>query len=353
MAGDLVVAIAALQSYAECCLHRPALPPSPAEPFPPHPLRGPGLATVLATEDFGCWEASLARTLGHHSSELLSPSQPFKASFRLGNLGPFSVLHLQGRGRLRLNREQRELSVLWLPLRGISEERINGQSWLSEPGTGLLFQPGDVMEGATSETIEGLSILIPPGLHRRPSRPASPLLAAGPLHQRILARSRALAVAAALQFAGAEFAADPLTEVLREWTDRQEQPIRRERITARRRRDTVESARQWMAARLPERFSLEDLSQAVGVSPRQLQYSFQQERGRSPMAEAKRLRLHRLRSLLLDPSQDQRRVTELMVAAGLIASGVTSADYRNWCGEYPAQTRQRRLGRDRDPADEA
>jgi hypothetical protein len=71
------------------------------------------------------------------------------------------------------------------------------------------------------------------------------------------------------------------------------------------------------------------------------------------MAEAKRLRLQRLRSLLLDPSHDQRRVTDQMVAAGLIASGVTSADYRNWCGESPRQTRLRRLDCKKDPADEA
>jgi AraC-like DNA-binding protein len=311
------------------------------------------LATVLHTDDFGCWQSALANTLGHHRSELLSPAKAFRAHFRMGSLGPFTVLHLQGRGRLRLNREQREQSLLWLPLRGISEERINGQSWLAEPGSGLLFQPGDAMEGQTGELIEGLSILIPHGLHRRPARPSSPLLAAGPLHQRVLAAARALAVAAAHQFGGAEVAADQLTEALRAWTDWQEQPLRRERITARRRRHTVESARQWMADRLPERFSMEELSQAVGVSPRQLQYSFQEERGRSPMAEAKRLRLQRLRSLLLDPSHDQRRVTELMVAAGLIASGVTSADYRNWCGESPSQTRLRRLGRDGDPADAA
>jgi len=326
---------------------------SNAQPPNHDALHGAGLATVLNTQDFACWETAVATILGHHRSELLSPTKPFQVHFRLGQVGAFSVLHLQGRGRLRLSREQCEQSVLWLPLRGISEERINGQSWLAEPGTGLLFQPGDVMEGETSETIEGLSILIPPGIHRRPSRSGSPLLAAGPVHQRILASARALAVAAALQVAGAELAADQLTELLREWSDRQEQPFHRERLTARRRRDTVESARQWMAARLPERFSLEDLSQAVGVSPRQLQYSFQEEQGRSPMAEAKRLRLQRLRSLLLDPSHDQRRVTELMVAAGLIASGVTSADYRNWCGENPGQTRLHRLGRDRDPADEA
>ena len=317
------------------------------------PLHGAGLATALNTRDFGCWEAAVETTLGHHRSELLGPTKQFQAHLRVGQVGAFSVLHMRGFGRLRLCREQREQSVLWLPLRGITAERINGESWLAEPGTGFLFQPGDVMEGETSETIEGLSILIPPGLHRRPSRLAAPLLAAGPLHQRILASARALAVGAALQLAGVELAADQLTEVLRQWSDLQEQPFRRERLTSRRRRDTVEAARQWMAARLPERFSLEVLSQAVGVSPRQLQYSFQEERGRSPMAEAKRLRLQRLRSLLLDPSHDQRLVTELMVAAGLIASGVTSADYRNWCGEYPGQTRRRRLGLDRDPADEA
>ncbi len=58
------------------------------------------------------------------------------------------------------------------------------------------------------------------------------------------------------------------------------------------------------------------------------------------MAEAKRMRLRRLRALLRDPAQDRRSVAELMAASGLIASGVTSADYRRWCGEHPKQTRR-------------
>lgn len=53
-------------------------------------------------------------------------------------------------------REQWGHSVLWLPLRGLSEERINGSPWLAEPGMGLLFQPGDRMQGETSEEIEGV-----------------------------------------------------------------------------------------------------------------------------------------------------------------------------------------------------
>ena len=304
--------------------------------------QGEGLATVLDTTDFGCWEAAVVSSLGSHRSELLEPRQPFQARFRAGRIGSYGVLHMEGRGRLRLCREQRECSVLWVPLRGMIREHVNGQPWLVEPGTGLLFHPGDVMEGETSEELEGLSILIPPELHGRPERPGSPLLAAGTLQQEVVASARLLATAAAEQPPGAEHAADRFTEALRAWTAWQEQPDRRERITTVRRRESVERARQWMASRLRERFSLQELSQAVGLSPRQLQYNVLQELGRSPMAEAKRLRLQRLRTLLLDPALDHRGVAELMEAAGLLASGVTAADYRRWCGESPRYTRLRR-----------
>jgi transcriptional regulator GlxA family with amidase domain len=97
-----------------------------------------------------------------------------------------------------------------------------------------------------------------------------------------------------------------------------------------------------MAARLEQRFSLEELSTALDMSPRQVQYSFRDELGRTPMEEAKRLRLHRLRDLLRNPREDQRSVAELMVACGLVASGVTSADYRRFWGENPSSTRRLR-----------
>lgn len=105
-------------------------------------LQRAGLAPVLNTDDFGCWEAALATTLGHHHSELLDARDPFEAHFRIGQLGPYGVMHLRGQGRLRLLREQWGHSVLWLPLRGLSEERINGSPWL-----------GDAMQGQTSEEI--------------------------------------------------------------------------------------------------------------------------------------------------------------------------------------------------------
>lgn len=305
-------------------------------------LQGNGLTTVLATRDFGCWEAAVASTLGHHRSERLEAAKAFAAHLRVGQVGGVSVLHLNGRGRLRLIREQQGQSVLWLPLRGMTAERINGQSWLAEPGTALLFQPGDAMDGETSEELEGLSILIPAELHHPSPSFSSPLLAEGPLQQAILTSARQLAGAVARQPAGAAHAADQFIEALRAWREWQQQPLRRERITARRRRDTVQEARAWMGDRLDQRFGVVELSGALEVSTRQLQYSFLQELGRSPMAEAKRLRLQQLRRLLLDREQDHRSIAELMVASGLIASGVTSADYRRWCGESPRRTRLRR-----------
>lgn len=302
-------------------------------------ITGEGLSCILNTKDFGCWQAAVSASLGYHSSELLCNDSPFAACFHIGQLGGFTLLHMRGEGRLRLKREQHQCSVLWLPLCGLSEECINGHAWLAEPGMGLLFHPGDAMVGETSRQVEGVSILIPPDLIHWPPVPHQPLLWQGPLHQAILSCARRLVAVAANQPAGAEHAADQLSDALHAWSSWIEHPPEFERITSRRRRSMVGQAQEWMATRLTDRFEVGALSQAMNVSIRQLQYSFLQELGHSPMAEAKRLRLQRLRNLLLDPAQNQRSIAELMTAAGLIASGVTSADYRGWCGESPRETR--------------
>lgn len=305
-------------------------------------LAGAGLRTVLHTADFGCWDDAVSRHLGHHRSECLDPGSAFHAHMRQGQLAEFGVLHLCGRGAIRLVREQCGQAVLWLPLRGLGEETINGTAWLSEPGTGLLFLPGDCMDGRTSPEMEGISILIPPEHLPPPLAPGVPLLQAGTTAQGLLQTARELVSAAALQPAGAEYAAEGFTEALRYWRDDQDPDRRsRERASVRRRRHTVQAAQEWMDSQLSQRFSSEALAQAVAVSPRQLQYDFQAELGRTPMAELKRRRLHRLRRLLLDPARREQSIAALMGEAGLLASGVTGAEYRRWCGELPRETRQR------------
>jgi len=269
---------------------------------------------------------------------------PFEAQIRAGAVDEFQVLWLQGSGQLELQREQCGHGVLWLPLQGLSHEAINGEEHLAEPGMALLFRPGDVMQGRTSEAISGVSIVLPEAAHSIPSVHGAPLLHQGPAARRVLEAAWQLVECAAHPKAGARFAAEALVDALHQWEEHNSPAQSDERLGAERRRRTVADACQWMDLHLADRFSVLELSCAVHVSVRSLQYSFQEELGCTPMAYAKRLRLRRLRRSLQDPSLAVRSIAELMEACGLLACGVTAADYRQWCGEPPRRTRQRLMG---------
>lgn len=260
-----------------------------------------------------------------------------------GAVEEFAVLLLQGRGQVELLREQCGHGVLWLPLQGWSHERLNGEDRLAEQGMGLLFRPGDVMHGCTSETIAGVSILLPQdrliGLDA-----CSPLLCQGVADRRLITAALQLVETAAYPRPGASFAAEALVDALQVWSDRSSAAAVREQASAAHRSRLVAQACDWMEHHLAERFSVVDLSQALHVSARSLQYSFQAELGSTPMGQAKRLRLRRLHHLLQDDDLRSRSIAELMEASGLLACGVTASDYREWCGESPRQTRQRRHG---------
>lgn len=81
-----------------------------------------------------------------------------------------------------------------------------------------------------------------------------------------------------------------------------------------------------MQQHLGDRFSLQELSVALGTPARTLQASFQQELGCTSMAQAKRPRLRRLRKLLLDHDQATSSISDLMATSSLLACGATAAD---------------------------
>lgn len=303
-------------------------------------LKAPALTPLLHSNDFDQWETVVGHSLGEHRSTLRSPAKSFMARMAFGQAGPVQLLHLEGQGQIDLHRVQGSPhAVLWLPLQGWSRERINGTWQLAEPGEALVLRPGDVLEGATSTRLEGLSILLPAD-RLNPGLPAR--IGCG-RHNRAL-------VNAALQFAkavaagqpGAHHAALALLDAIQTWELHTAllQGEQRERITAVRRRAYVEQASAWMDLHIEEAIDIHRIATAVGVSVRTLQYAFLDDRGHSPMAELKRLRLRRLRQLLLDPEQRQQSTAELMVRAGLLACGATAADYRRYCGESPRETRQ-------------
>lgn len=306
---------------------------------PSPPLDAPGLRMLLSSSDFGEWDALVASTLGHHRSRLLPGAGSFSARMCAGAVDEFQVLRIQGRGQVELLREQCGHGVLWLPLQGLTQETVNGVEHLAEPGKGLLFRPGDALHGITSEELLGYSILIPER-YLQGAATASVLIDRGPLQRRLISAAHLVAEAAGWQPLGACHSAAVLAEALHQWCN----PLLTgpsERISSRRRRDTVARACHWISLHLAERFSVVELSQAMEVSVRTLQYAFQEELGHTPMAEAKRQRLQKLRRLLQHPSLRLQSIAALMEASGLLACGATAASYRRWCGESPNQTRLR------------
>lgn len=301
---------------------------------------GPALTPVLDSHDFDQWRQVIESTLGDHRSTLGSPSGSFRTRVAIGPAGPLQVLHLQGQGQMELQRIQdAKKAVLWLPLQGLSQERINDHWEIAEPGEALLMRPGDRLEGITSLRLEGLSIVLPPD-HLQSNLPAR--IGAGQKNRALVKAAIAFAEAVAVERAGAEHAALELLDALQSWELQtsllQGQP--RERITAVRRRAYVEQASQWMGVHLDEAIDIRRIAMAIGVSTRTLQYAYLDDRGHSPMAELKRLRLRHLRQLLLATEQHQHSTAELMVRAGLLACGATAADYRRYYGESPRETRQ-------------
>lgn len=116
---------------------------------------------ILHTKDFSEWEAEIKRQLGMHQSHLLSNSEHFDVCCHLAQVGPLHLLHLQGKGELELNRTQLNGGVLWVPLKGVSEERINGRVVQAKRGQAILIRPHDHLYGLTSLEMSGLSVILP------------------------------------------------------------------------------------------------------------------------------------------------------------------------------------------------
>lgn len=300
--------------------------------------RGHGLQPVLHTNDFSEWEAATTAHLGHHRSLLHGRSTDFRACFRSGQAGPLQLLHLQGRGVLELEREQVGAAVLWIPLRGTAQERLNGQLLEINPGEALLIRPGDQLRGRTPAELEGLSLLLPAAEFS--GTPASlRLLGAQPGQQRLLAQARLLWQATKRRDPGRAHAArqllDQLADLLAAPTNAAPHPS----MSQRRRWQLVQDAEQWMAARLDQAFGIGDLAAALEVPKRTLQHAFTQELGRSPLARARQLRLRALRHALQDPGQSSPSIAELMGRCGLLACGATARAYAACYGELPRNTR--------------
>lgn len=104
----------------------------------------------------------------------------------------------------------------------------------------------------------------------------------------------------------------------------------------------VRRAQSFIEGRAGDDLSVAVIAQAAGVSPRALQYAFQQHLGCTPLAYLRRVRLDLVRRSLRDGSVTS--VADAAVRLGFFNPGRFAADYRREFGENPRDTLRRARG---------
>jgi AraC-like DNA-binding protein len=322
----------------------------------PIPIKSPipAFKRLFHTNDFSQWEAEIRRNVGTHQSHLRSNAEAFHACCHAAHVGALEILHLQGKGELELKRTQLERGLLWLPLKGVTQERINGTVVQASRGQAILFRPLDQLHGWTTADMSGLSVLLPKHFFTKAAegKDQDRCGRAGRQPQALLCQERAsdkAVITLVLQLSRAIARRDPSSHILASYLlDQLEQnvsatpspPSKRQSLGAIRRWQVVQDASQWMDAHLTEPFRIGDVAAALGTPTRTIQQAFADELGRAPLAQAKLLRLHALRQHLQDPEQQSLGVATQMANCGLPASGETAQAYRACFGERPSQTKK-------------
>ena len=295
------------------------------------------------TRQFEEWEHHLSQAIGHHRSTLLTPEVPFTSRMTVFQAEGAAAVCLEGESSLRLHRWQPPSQLLlWLPQHGWVQDRINGRALLAEPGTAMLCLPGDELLGDTSCYLKGVSILLPITALRAPSPWqgfSARHLVQGSEVRALIETAHQLVAALAAGAPEASWLAGVLADHLLFWRDLAVQQPSDRSLGAVERRRQLRRARDWIEAHLHEPLRVTELADALHLSTRSLQFCFRQEIGHSPLEEIRRLRFRRLRQLLTTAPPLEGGLEALFQQCGLTGSAFTRRQYRQWCGETPAQSR--------------
>lgn len=105
-------------------------------------------------------------------------------------------------------------------------------------------------------------------------------------------------------------------------------------------RSYVCESMRWLTEHSASRISLQNLAQAINVTPRTIQVGFQKHFGLSPMRWLKLWRLGMLRRLVFRPGTSQQTFSNLILQSQLGAMSTVVATYRSIYGTTPHQDYQ-------------
>jgi AraC-like DNA-binding protein len=305
-------------------------------------MEGNVRTTVHKSVVFEEWSDHLTATIGHHSSTPLSPEIPFSATMKVFEWDEVSVVQLSGSSSIRLHRHQPDdRVVIWLPVEGWVQERVNGEMRCAEPGTAMVFLPGDELVGETSRSLCGTSLILPRSRFGNLDSwkdCANRHISEGSEAISLLECAHELAEAFISDSSAKQHLVKALADQLLYWRICQYPHPEDNSYRPSERRAVIASAREWMHAHLQESFRMTDLAANLHLSTRYLQLCFREELGHSPSEEVQRLRFRRLRRNIGSIPLSQESVEGLFRDCGLNLTVTTTRHYRKWCGETLTQT---------------
>lgn len=126
----------------------------------------PGRQPFLESNNFEEACDVLGRLIGSHQSILNDDLSQFHCRYYHAPLPQSQLVYIQWSGRQRLTRTQSsELYVLYLPINGTIEERINHHELTqSSPQCAHLFSPEQLLEGRLPSRGQGISVCFPKAL---------------------------------------------------------------------------------------------------------------------------------------------------------------------------------------------
>ena len=105
---------------------------------------------------------------------------------------------------------------------------------------------------------------------------------------------------------------------------------------------SFERVAQYIDENLKQDISVDQLAEAVRISPRSLYSLFERNAGTTPKNYIRARKLERVRECLCDPAARVRNVTEVALDYGFMHLGRFSENYKGAFGELPSETLRRR-----------
>ncbi|MGQ4615841.1 AraC-like ligand-binding domain-containing protein [Nocardia sp. R7R-8] len=310
--------------------------------------------TLLASSDPGLVRSTVGNAICDFRMSALGTGVALDAHFHGLRLSCGGLYYLDYGTDVRIDpRQCDDFYMIQVPLAGRTLVSSGSETFVSTPERAFVLQPGRQMslevEGVNRNLLLRLDrVSIHHVLRKKLGRePAAPILF-DPQMDLTTPGNKSFRGLLSLFVEAVDAAAEPSTIAVREFegllisqlilgqpNNYRDELDRKPRATVAR---PIARAVELIEAHAHEPLTVDDIAYAVGIGPRALQDGFRRYYNTTPTAYLREIRLHRVRTELLQADPTVTTVTDVAVRWGFLHLGRFSAAYSRRFGETPSQT---------------